>query len=101
MAVIELDVSGTKVHVEYTESSVPKKAGFKGNVTASFEEAQTTIIKLAQAFTESLQTIEKELAPDEAEISFGLKMSASADWVISKIDAEASFGIKLNWKLKP
>jgi hypothetical protein len=62
---------------------------------ATLEDAlQTTLVPLARAFMDRIS----ELRPQEAEISMGLKLSAEAGLVVSKIAGEASFGVKLVWR---
>ena len=39
----------------------------------------------------------KEICPDEIELTFGIKVSGGADWLIAKAAGEASFEIKLTW----
>ena len=39
----------------------------------------------------------KEISPDEIELTFGIKVSGGADWLIAKAAGEASFEIKLTW----
>ena len=53
-----------------------------------------TLRPVAQALMSQLA----ELKPQEAEISLGLKLSAEAGVVISKVAGEASITVKLTWQ---
>ncbi len=65
---------------------------------ASFEEAMMrTVRRTAQAFVEQLADLSK--APEEAEISFGLKAIGEAGNVaIGKAGGETNLTVKLVWK---
>ena len=66
------------------------------------------LIKAAQSFDDSLGTLKvvatrvfdtlKELAPTEAEVEMGFKLTASAGVVLAKAGGEAHFRVKLVWK---
>jgi Trypsin-co-occurring domain 1 len=38
------------------------------------------------------------LRPSEVEVSFGIKVSGSANWLIAKAATEANFGVTLRWR---
>ncbi|GFE24148.1 CU044_2847 family protein [Streptomyces nigrescens] len=38
------------------------------------------------------------LCPAEVEVSFGIKVNGSANWLIAKAATEANFGVKLIWR---
>jgi hypothetical protein len=38
-----------------------------------------------------------ELSPDEVEVTFGIKVSGGADWLVAKAASEANFAVKLRW----
>ena len=39
----------------------------------------------------------KEIAPDEVELKFGVKVSGGAQWLVAKAAAEGNFEITLTW----
>lgn len=43
----------------------------------------------------------KEARPDQVELTFGVKVSGGADWLVAKSAAEGSFEITLRWTRQP
>jgi hypothetical protein len=43
----------------------------------------------------------KEIAPDEVELKFGVKVSGGAQWLVAKAAAEGNFEITLTWHSGP
>ncbi|WP_307813537.1 CU044_2847 family protein [Streptomyces sp. N35] len=41
------------------------------------------------------------LRPAEVEVTFGVKVNGSANWLIAKAATEANFGVKLTWRPDP
>jgi len=68
----------------------------KGVIEASqrldeaLERAQPTIRSVVGAL--------RELAPDEHEVEFGIKLNAEAGVVVAKTAVEGHFNVKLTWK---
>jgi Trypsin-co-occurring domain 1 len=60
----------------------------------TFEEAVAPVLDHAKQILEALQ----KLAPSEAEIEFGIKLSAEAGAILAKAGGEANFGVTLSWK---
>ena len=61
----------------------------------------------AQRLEQALQTVRPtaervlaavDLAPDQKEIEFGIKLNAEAGALIAKTSAEAHFTVKLTWR---
>ena len=40
----------------------------------------------------------RELGPDEVEVTFGIKVSGTFDWLIAKAASEANFQVTLTWR---
>jgi hypothetical protein len=40
----------------------------------------------------------KELHPDEVEVTFGIKVSGSANWLVAKGTGEGNFAVTLRWR---
>ena len=57
------------------------------NIKQAAEELRNTLQKIA-------------VPPDSCEISFGVKLSASAGVVLAKAETEANFGITMSWSSK-
>lgn len=99
---VPLDAGGSVV-VEAPDELVPDgvelAAARPGEVIKeagqTLEEAlDKTLMPVARALIGSLRDIE----PQEAEVTLGLKLSAEAGVVISKIAGEASLEVKLTWR---
>ncbi len=99
---VPLDEGGNVV-VEVPEELVPAgvelAAPRPGEVIKeagqTLEEAlDKTLVPVARALIGRLREIE----PQEAEVTLGLKLSAEAGVVISKIAGEASLEVKLTWR---
>ena len=58
------------------------------------EGLDKTLMPVARALIERLREIE----PQEAEVTLGLKLSAEAGVVLSKVAGEASLTVKLTWR---
>ncbi|WP_326668012.1 CU044_2847 family protein [Streptomyces canus] len=39
-----------------------------------------------------------QLCPTEVEVTFGIKVNGSANWLVAKAATEANFGVKLTWR---
>lgn len=65
----------------------------------SFEQALGTVRDAASAALGQFQRMSRK--PDEVEIKFGVKLSASAGAVIAKTGVDGQFEVKLKWKRDP
>lgn len=97
MPELELEVNGSIIRLEAEASPGQQQAGLVEDARAKFEEAMGVVRHLAVAFTESLKDLSDELTPNEATITFGLKINAEANWVVTKAGGEANFEIGLKW----
>jgi hypothetical protein len=43
----------------------------------------------------------RQVAPDEIEVKFGIKVSGSANWLIARAATEGNFEITMTWRSKP
>jgi hypothetical protein len=84
------------------------KVGLKESVSTviesteeQFQSAIHAAIRLnVQTFLAALSVLEQK--PDEFELSFGLKMGGElGNVIVSKISAEATYGVKMSWKSVP
>ena len=81
------------------------KAGLSEAIKHTAEQAGAVLRETLQAavrinvsiFQESFRDLPNK--PDEIELSFGLKVSGDlGNVIITKVGAEANYGIKLSWK---
>jgi hypothetical protein len=63
-----------------------------------FDSALDQIKSAANQLQNALSSI--AVPPDGCEITFGIKLSASAGVILAKAGTEANFGIKMNWSKK-
>jgi hypothetical protein len=73
-------------------SPEPGQVAAKAQVT--LEQALT---KLKPSLQKMMQML-KELAPDESEVEFGLKIGGETGVIIAKGTAEVNFVIRMSWK---
>jgi hypothetical protein len=101
-----------EIYIEVDESLPPKsgtaKAGLPETVArtavqagAALKEALRVAMRVnVELFQESLRDL--PVKPDQAELSFGLKVSGDlGNVIITKIGAEANYAIKLSWNKLP
>jgi hypothetical protein len=96
--IAKLSVDGAVVKVEIEGASGQRQAGMAEDMTARFEDAMSIVQKLATQFTQSLQAFSREHQPREASMTFGLKISGEANWVVAKAGGESTFQVTLRWE---
>jgi hypothetical protein len=70
-----------------------------GPVSVATKSLQAALAPVTSTIKTVVDSIGKsELAPHELEVEFGVKFSADAGVIISKISGEASISIKASWK---
>lgn len=103
---------GTPILVEVDATEMPSgngivKAGLGevlGNTVASaqntFHSALRVVRRNAEAFIFEMR--EMELAPDEIEVTFGLKATGElGNFAIGKANGEANYTVRMKWAAKP
>ena len=91
--VLVFEVDRTEVSGDLVLASTdPDKAADRARVT--LEEALTKLKPSLQKIVHLL----KELAPDETEVEFGLKIGGETGMIIAKGTAEVNFAIRMSWK---
>jgi hypothetical protein len=100
-------VASDVVSYELDDSSVvrfeiDRPAGFRpaGGAGRAAGRVQDAIVPVVEAAKVVLGKV-REAAPDEVEVTFGVKVSGLADWVIARAASEANFEIKLTWRPGP
>jgi inner membrane protein involved in colicin E2 resistance len=80
-----------------------ERAGFAGSTlhraTVTFEEALGGIKPVAHAIVGQIKDLED--APEEVEVTFGIKLTGSATLKIVASGLESHFQLKLKWTKKP
>jgi hypothetical protein len=74
----------------------PVGLGADGKVEfgAALDQVKSAADQLQAALTSLV------VPPESCEITFGIKLSASAGVILAKAGTEANFGIKMSWKKK-
>ena len=67
-----------------------------GHVAGKIRDAVAPAVEAAQTVLDKV----KEARPDEIELTFGIKVSGTANWLIAKSAGEANFEVKLKWSPK-
>jgi hypothetical protein len=101
MEIKQLEIGGTIVSVEVEPADGRRQAsGLSDEAMVTFQHAQEMIQGLATGFHESVSRLATSMKPNEIELQFGLKLTAEAGWLVSKVGGEAGFEIKLKWVLR-
>jgi Trypsin-co-occurring domain 1 len=80
---------------EVTRSLHPVNA-----IDTAQETFEAAVQRIKPAASAVLSTLRDLNTPDEIEVEFGIKLSASAGAFIASADSEATFNVRLNWKRK-
>jgi Trypsin-co-occurring domain 1 len=97
---VKLD-DGKQIMVEADDLPLPvgvKPVSLREDGQIEFSSALDTIKSAATQLQKSLLSMVSP--PDGCEISFGVKLSASAGVILAKAGTEANFTIKMNWSAK-
>jgi hypothetical protein len=95
VATYQLD-DATTVTFEIEPADGFRPAG-PGQIAGRVREAVGPAVEAAKEVLDKV----KELRPDEVEVTFGIKVSGGAQWLVAKAVGEASFEIKLTWSPGP
>lgn len=79
--------------VSESDLELAAAGGLAGRARVSVREA---LDQVRPTLAEVARTV-RELAPDEAEIEFGLKMGGETGVVVAKGTAEVNFAVRLVW----
>jgi hypothetical protein len=97
MAIIEYKLEdGTSIYFEAKDRSAYNPISTLTDVVAAnqtFDQALDKIKPTVRLLLEKL----RELRADEAEVEFGLKVSAQAGLIFASGDVEANYVVKLKW----
>lgn len=67
----------------------------------SVDQVVSRVDEAARPAVEAAQRILAQIAalrPAEVEVSFGIKVNGTANWLVAKAASEANFGVKLTWR---
>ncbi|MFC1408846.1 CU044_2847 family protein [Streptacidiphilus sp. N1-12] len=84
---------GTEVRFEIEPSDDWHPVGADG-VAGRVRDAVRPAVEAAHAVLERVA----ELRPDEVEVTFGIKVNGSANWLVAKAATEANFEITMTWR---
>ena len=89
--------SGGKVLVEvYEVGGDVERVGVSDKVAKTFEAAWDAVQPVIKALATKLAAC----GPTEAQVKFGVKVSAGLDAIIASTKGEANFEVTLSWKPK-
>ncbi|MET8145378.1 CU044_2847 family protein [Sphaerisporangium sp. NPDC005288] len=103
-ALIAFETAGSQIFVEVDEQVLgPERVALRDKAVmsakVSFNEAISVIRPAAQAILD--ETAKVRTAPDEVELTLGLKFTASAAVLVASGSSEASCVVKMVWKNTP
>jgi hypothetical protein len=92
-------LNGSKVYFEAGDRS---SLTTRGHQVVEGRDLAEQVHSVAAAANEVSQGFRDQLAPDELELQFGVKVSADVNWLfIARASADASILVKLTWKREP
>ena len=94
VATYQLDDS-TTVSFEIGPADGFRPAG-PGHIAGKVRDAVGPAVEAAREVLDKV----KQLAPSEVEVTFGIKVSGDANWIIARAAADASFEVTLTWSPK-
>jgi hypothetical protein len=65
-----------------------------GSVAGRVRESANTAIEAARVLLDRV----KEIAPDEVQVKFGVKVTGTTDWIVARASTEGNFEITLTWQ---
>ena len=86
---------GTRVEMEIDPVPGYQPAGLS-DVVGSIASAARPAIAAAQEVLAAART----LAPNEVAVTFGVKVTGTANWIVAKAATEASFEVTLRWSIE-
>ena len=78
-------------------AAVPDPAKGIAKAQVTLEQALTNLKPALQKIAHVL----RELAPEEAEVEFGLKIGGETGVIVAKGTAEVNFVVRMTWKAEP
>jgi hypothetical protein len=95
--IVTYDVDdSTSVQFEIEPAQGFRPAG-PGQVLGRVRDAVSPAIEAAKAVLDKA----KEAQPDQVEVTFGVKVSGAANWLVARSAGEGSFAITLRWTHQP
>lgn len=84
------------VEVSPTDYGVERVAREEGGIVQATEKLEDALGRAMPSLRSVVRSV-KSLAPDQAEIEFGLTLSAEAGAIVAKTAVEGHFNITLSW----
>lgn len=84
------------VEVSPTDYGVERVAREEGGIVQATEKLEDALGRAMPALRSVVRSV-RSLAPDKAEIEFGLTLSAEAGAVVAKTAVEGHFNVRLSW----
>jgi len=102
--IIDVDVDGKIIHIEVepVRRSGSERTSVKGKVTKNvanmFEEAKSTITTVAANMVNTVNSMDKDITPDEFNLGFAIKFTAEGQAVVAKASVAATLQVSLTYK---
>jgi NTP-dependent ternary system trypsin peptidase co-occuring protein len=101
--IVSMPLQGGELQVEVRDADddgygrAARGEKLAGTAQATLEHALGRVGPLARAIHDAVRRI--DVTPQEVEVTFGLKLTAEANVILSSTAAEANFEFKLKWTL--
>lgn len=87
------DSTEVRFEIDSPHDWSPATGRGRPNVAGQVREAVTPAVEAAKTVLDQIAA----LKPDGVEVTFGIKVTGEASWVVAKAAAEGSFEVKLTW----
>lgn len=94
---LELD-DGSKVLVEPIHVKGITEAGVSGKVSKKVDEILSIIPNISSSILDAVYKMDKK--PSSLSTEFGIGISAGGNIILTSVNAEAHFKVKLEWEFK-
>jgi NTP-dependent ternary system trypsin peptidase co-occuring protein len=100
---VSLDVDGVPMDLELAVPAGSEPTASPAELTQrareAFDRAQEAIVAIGSRLVQTLRRLEADAgAPEQVEVTFGLRLSASGSVVFTSSGAEASLQVKLAYR---
>lgn len=89
---------GSTISIEQPSRYNEVKRSGKDMVETSMPKFEQAVNQVKPAAKAVLNAFKEMNTPDEINLEFGMKFSASAGAIIASVDSEATFKVNLTWK---
>lgn len=92
--IVRYEVGGETVATFEIEPTPGFRPAGVGDIAGKVWEAAGPAVEAAMAVMDRV----KQMGPDAVQVSFGVKVTGTADWLVAKAATEGNFQVTLSWQ---